>query len=546
MQAVIDDQAVDGDVPGAPSADESERAPVPGADRAPVSPTGHADRPPAPTARAKRLGLLALVLLLVIGFVVRVHRLDDSPLKFHPTRQLHTALLAKSIYLDRVRPADDPERIAAGKVADHEQHIEAPITEDVLATLYQVIGRESLWAAGVYEIGVWLVGAVLLYLLLGHLTTTLGQVVGAAVHLLIPLAVVGGRSLQPDPLMVTLVVATLLLLLQHDEHPHAARIAAAGATAGLALLLKPTSAPLVLFSYVLLSVHRAGWRGLFSRSSAIFGGCFVLPSAIAVATGYAPANTDLSSNYFVASLLTDTEFYQAWKHLLEVHVGLALVGLAFVGTFLSRGRARALLAALWLAYLSLGVAFDYRMVTHSYYHLVLVPIVAIGCAIAVVELADLLRRRDFRVASIALAVLVVASGVALVRQAWQTPQPFIGRTQQIAAARAVAKVTGPGARVVSITGTYGRDLGYYGPVVVVAEVPNAADRELLHLQGEPAPTPAKFLIDAHERLKVRWLAITAPRALLGDPALLEELADHYPVVDHGPGWLVLDLSRRRP
>jgi hypothetical protein len=48
--------------------------------------------------RRARLELLFLLLLLVLGWAIRLYDLDEPPLDFHPTRQLFSALKARGIY----------------------------------------------------------------------------------------------------------------------------------------------------------------------------------------------------------------------------------------------------------------------------------------------------------------------------------------------------------------------------------------------------------------------------------------------------------------
>ena len=50
---------------------------------------------------------LALALLLLASFGLRMIDLKDAPLDFHPTRQYRGALIARSLYY-RLSPAADP------------------------------------------------------------------------------------------------------------------------------------------------------------------------------------------------------------------------------------------------------------------------------------------------------------------------------------------------------------------------------------------------------------------------------------------------------
>jgi hypothetical protein len=53
---------------------------------------------------------LMLALVFFFGLVGRFYDFDDPPLDFHPTRQLHSMLIARGMYYEHLEDAPDERR----------------------------------------------------------------------------------------------------------------------------------------------------------------------------------------------------------------------------------------------------------------------------------------------------------------------------------------------------------------------------------------------------------------------------------------------------
>jgi hypothetical protein len=49
--------------------------------------------------------VIAVVVILLTGLVIRVYDLKDAPLDFHPTRQLYSAIKARGMFYES-QPSD--------------------------------------------------------------------------------------------------------------------------------------------------------------------------------------------------------------------------------------------------------------------------------------------------------------------------------------------------------------------------------------------------------------------------------------------------------
>ena len=86
-----------------------------------------------------------------------------------------------------------------------------------------------------------------------------------------------------------------------------------------------------------------------------------------------------------------------------------MIFLSIAGALLAPPRLRWLLISLWIGYLLYGLTLPFQMYTHSYYHIQLIPIVALGLAVALNPLIESVAAQGQvgRVGFIALIVAVI-------------------------------------------------------------------------------------------------------------------------------------------
>ncbi len=151
--------------------------------------------------------ITALLLILGLGFTIRLYDLTDLPLDFHSTRQLLSALKARGMYYQTLSADDVPaeQRSFAIQQWKFRASVEPEFFERVVAFTYQFTG-EQVWVARIYSSLFWMIGAVFLFLLARDLTSTDGALAATAFYVFLPYAVIASRSFQPDPLMVMLII----------------------------------------------------------------------------------------------------------------------------------------------------------------------------------------------------------------------------------------------------------------------------------------------------------------------------------------------------
>lgn len=474
----------------------------------------------------------ALAVLLLVGLLVRLPGLSADPVVFHPTRQLHSAVVARAMY--ESLPVKDP----AGARVTVVPSIEPPINEVFVAGVYAATGGERLWVARLVSSIYWLIGAAALWAMLRRVASLAGQVAGTALFLFAPLAVQGGRAFQPDSLMIgAALVGTWLLTLAREE-PSRRRWAAAIVVCGFGILVKAVVAPLVVSYWVGLEVRDRGWVALARRRTwAVITA--MVAATVAVYAWKLVANSSMqghASASFFPSLFGEVSFYRGtWRRMTEA-VAWPILAVALVIPFVARDRHRRLLLCLWLGYLAYNVPFNYRTLTHDYYHLPLVVVAAFGLAVAtsVVErmLASSASVEVRRVLGAAFVAVVAVVAVAAARGAsWEV----IDASAHLARYRAIGQTVGPDEEALILDGDYGYSATYYGRVNVKA-YPSELDARLDDLAGRQQATPEQTIAES----EAEWFVVLDLDMLERMPALRSALGEYEQVVDED-GWSMWDL-----
>ncbi len=467
----------------------------------------------ASSAAGRHRLLVACVAMLGLG--VRLLDFNDPPLDFHPIRQFQGALIARHFYYLLGGVSTAAERAAnTAMLSFHEP----PINEIIGAGMMRLMGRESLGVLRGVAVAEYLLAAFVLYVILRRLASPAGQVAGLAVFLLCPFAISASRAFLPDMLMVVLVEFTLLAALRHSQRRTLASMALVALGAAGAMLVKVQAAPLLLplmaWSVFELRPRLSDmpWAGLLAAIS-------VTPALAWIVATQVPVDT-----VFVLSLLGSADFYGSWITLIVGIVGPGLL-IVMLGVLLSRGSAPGLVQArlLGAGYLLYAVVLDYRVGTHNYYSLILLPLAALCVAVLVSNLEHPARRLLLSLAVANIAALALL----MLLQPW-APYSYLGRPSReatVASYADIAVVVGNGSSFLLLGGGLGSGGAVgYNTGSRVLDWPGQADLGLERLSGRTPTRAADRLASAMVGNRVRWMVITNQAELQAQPDLRAALA----------------------
>ncbi|MEO5886169.1 MAG: glycosyltransferase family 39 protein [Anaerolineales bacterium] len=332
-----------------------------------------------------------LVLLFAIALTIRLYDLTDLPLDFHPTRQLLSAIKARGLYYE-TQPDGVPtwKLETAIRQAKLKADVEPVVFERLVAFTYRFTG-EQLWIARIYSSLFWLIGGIFLFMLVRDLISFEGAIFSTAYYLFFPYAITASRSFQPDALMVMLtlsfwwIFARWAALTSASPDGSGAGVRAAllaGLLGGLAIFVKFSAAFFVIGAALGLALSRFTVRELSRNVQAwLMALIGILPAAAYLVYGIF-IRGDLGSQFsgrFIPALLLSPINYLQWMTKANLAAGGLFIMLALLAFFLVKDKSlRSLMFGLWSAYLIYGLFFNYHVATHDYYHLPLIPMVALS------------------------------------------------------------------------------------------------------------------------------------------------------------------------
>ncbi len=493
------------------------------------------------SSRSSWLGTLLPALLLVLGLALRFYDLTDQPIDFHPTRQLRSAIIARGMYYEMLPSADQALREQAVSFWFSTGQYEPPILERLVAYTYLLVGGEYLWIARIFTSIFWAIAGIAFYDLARRATPRHGwggALIGLAYFLFLPFAVQASRSFQPDPGMVMWLVLTANLLYRWSERPTWRWAILAGLFGGIAMLTKVVAAYIVGGALLALVIFTLGVRRFWRNPHVwVMALLMLLPSAIYYLGREGRASEFFSSwTVSLSHLLLEPSFYIRWLNTVQNLMGLSALLAGLAGVLIAQPRLRALLLGLWGGYAIYGLFLPYQMYTHSYYHLQLIPIIALSLVPLIELILDRLGQEK-RWTQVAFAGLVA---VGLTFSAAVSVAEFKQDNYRVEPAywQEIASYLPSDGKIIALTQDYGYRLMYYGWRKVILW-PNRGELNVSRLRGSEKEFQEYF----DKRTQgMSYFLITAFNQFNDQPDLQQYLKDHYPVVAQGVGYLIYDLA----
>jgi hypothetical protein len=515
------------------------------------------------TSRTARI--TALLVILILGFAIRIYDLTDLPLEFHSTRQLLSALKARGMYYQSLTDAPAEQRSFAIQQWKFRASVEPEVLERVVAFTYQFTG-EKVWIARIYSAFFWMIGALFLFLLARSLTSTDGALAAAAFYLFLPYGVTASRSFQPDPLMVMLVIIFLwaaykwsLTLNKTSDHEGGKGIQRktvvtlrdpswlkswffailAGLFGGLAIFIKFVAAFFIIGGGLGALLRRGSIREALKQPQVyVMTALGILPGAAYVIYGVFIAGY-LGQQFggrFIPELFLSPAYYLGWIGMLNLVIGGGALMLALLGLFFWEKEKRRFILGLWAGYALFGIYFNYHISTHDYYSLPLIPIAALSLAPLAdwffAQLAKLTISRWMRL--VAYCVLLLGISMSL----WNTRaqmnsvdyRPETAMWQEIGQRIGDKTVTG-------LTQDYGARLAYWG----WKSGPNWPQEGDIKYRLERG---GKFDFDKtfDELTAGKDYFLVTDFDQLDRQPLLQERLSQFPVVFSGDGYVIYNLG----
>ncbi|NJC95284.1 MAG: glycosyltransferase family 39 protein [Anaerolineae bacterium] len=486
--------------------------------------------------------IAALVVLFGAAFGIRMYDLTDLPLDFHPTRQLLSAIRARGLFYET-----QPDGYPTWKLEAGIQHmrskadIEPVVYERLVAFTYRFTD-EHVWIARIYSSVFWMIGAVFLFLLVRDLVSFEGALVAAAYYLLFPYAVIASRSFQPDIPMIALTISFWWMLFRWMRSPSWMNSVLSGLLGGFAIFIKFPAAFFVIGGALGLLLSRFSFRELLRNARvwliAVLG---ALPPLAYVIYGVFDGRlaTEFGGN-FIPALMFSPLNYLNWLTKADTAAGGIFIMLGLLGFFLVKNeRLRALMFGLWGGYLLFGSYFNYHAGTHDYYHMPLIPIVALSLAplgeLVLARLAESASSPWVRSGMYVILLLGMFSVVWSVRNQMKA----VDYRPEAAMWAEIGEKLNHETTAVALTEDYGSRLQYFG-WTSAAYWPASGDLYAASLRGNNFDFEKEF----SRRIQSKaYFLVTDFNDLKAQPELQARLAT-YPIFAQGEGYVIYDLENR--
>jgi len=529
--------------------------------------------------RGLRGEVFVIALLLVAALIVRLPLTDAALFEFAPMRQFYSALTARAIYFDLAPTGvSDARRAVVDDYMRTATRLEPPVIETVAALAYTLVGREDLRIPIALSWAYWLAGGVSVYAIARTLAND-GQrtrradgmfpaSIALVVYLFLPYTITATRTFQPDAPALMFMLASIYLLLRHDDTPSRGRFIAAALCGMAALFIRLMTGFFLYPVFGLLMWRKYGLRrALMQPQTWLFIAISATPTVIYyVGTVFATlAGRGRLDTNFAPSLFAQASFWEAWGRLLTTAFPAGLLIAAAAGVLLWRGRGRWIVAGLWIGYALYGAIFNFHISTHPYYQTLFVPAVALGAAGVAARLARYLphpptpspyqRGGDRQVGASALHIerglggevtrlaLVSALTFALVT-VFPFSAVFPSEPDMIPVYQAAGRAADHSLRTIAMTDNWATPLRYYGEVAG-QYFPTRYEIDMYKPLGDagiPELTAADRIAQLAARMNgVDFFIVTDLRELDNQPDLRAHLEQSYPIVAAGAGYVVYDL-----
>ncbi len=449
---------------------------------------------------------IILGLLLLTGLLIRVTAINQSIVRFHPTRHYRSAMLARACYYDHAGGIPEWARRVANANREMQQAGELPVMEWLACGAYLALGHEDVMIPRVAAAIIWVSGAVPVWLLARRLASARAAPLAVALYLFLPYGIVASRNVQPDPLMTVASLWAIHALIRHHDVPSLSRLTAAAAWIGVAGLVKPMS--------VFLTVPVA---------LVVTGRLKVLALGLLVPTlyyGYSAVAGSLVRDQmrmrFEPHLLGTAFFWDGLARMVSRVETIPLLVLALAASILATDRvSRLVMAALFAGYAAFAVIFTYHMPTHDYYHLPYIAVVALGVSMLFARVADRLP---------SMVALTLCAGIAVAGSVSARPRLQVENAARFGTMyQEIGELAGHDVKALFLDGEYGFALMYHGEISGDSW-PNQDDLAAEAFDGRPVVDAEMRFERDYKAWGPRYFIVTDLASLKASPDL-ERLLD---------------------
>lgn len=408
---------------------------------------------------------LSLGILFFLALAIRFQNISAPGYVLE--REYRSAIIARSYYFDATESIPEWRRHVAGTSKIRAGVLEPTITEYIVSFLYRIAHGDHLWIARLTTSVFWIIGGIFLYKLSEKLMSKLEAVFATAYYLLVPVGVLTSRSFQPDSLMIMFLIISLYAIVIYFHYPSMVKLLLAASLTSSALFVRPLVLFIIFSAFLSLSIYkRKSLRWMIDKQSMIFFCVALTPTALFYGYGIL-ISKDLEwkvTTSFIPSLLLKFSYWNSWLQTATEAIGIAPMVAALIGLSLLQDKfTKVFIVGLGTGYFIFCLIFNYHIRFATYYHVQLIPIIAIpfGFTIGVLfnKLNEIKNNWQWWIPIIIATILIIYHDIYEVRSNIGTQN-----VENAATAQEIGKIVNHSTNSVYIASYYGMPLEYYSEI----------------------------------------------------------------------------------
>jgi 4-amino-4-deoxy-L-arabinose transferase-like glycosyltransferase len=343
---------------------------------------------------------------------------------------------------------------------------------------------------------------------------------------------------MPDPMMVAFTVISMYCLYKWETKRTYPWAILTGLATGFTIFSKSVAGFILIVPYAVFILSSVGLKAVLKNMQVwLILVLSALPIGGFTYYGYVIDGRMVGQfvGRFYPNLYTSPLLYVNWLAIIEDNFSLIALALGLIGLVLIDSvKLRSLLAGWWGGYLLYGLVFPHHISTHSYYHLPLVPILALSLASLTTKIEDLINqtpRKTFNWAVVILAYVAFASFDLWSVQDELDSVDYRLHRERLEHIGEVIKATAK-TGTIALSDDYEASLQFYG-LISSRHWPS---------RGEMQITQASF--EELWKIKTRgvhFFVILDLAEFDKQTELKERLVESYPIYEQGEGYLLFDL-----
>ena len=321
---------------------------------------------------------IVLLLIVIVGLLIRIWRIDLPLLEFYPTRQVQTAEITRNLSkdFDLLKPKVHFYGPGEGLFL-----LEFPLYNLPIAIFYKFVGSPQEYFGRLFSILGWGISAIILYKLARKYTGEFCALSSVFIYTFSPLSVLTSRSFQPDQWMLTFSMAAIFYIDKWLAKRKPLFFYLGSIACAVAILIK---LPAVVFTLVPILLIMWSRQRLNLLNFAKFALISLVPStawylySASLAKESGLSNAFAIYNWFRPELFLNPQFYTTFFGY-QYNLGLLPIGMLMflIGLVIKLKKEQSILYFWLLSITIYFIIFNRHNMVHEYYHLPLLPIAAI-------------------------------------------------------------------------------------------------------------------------------------------------------------------------